>query len=92
MQMVLEVIRHSSSTVPVIDGKEGKLRISLQIGECSASVLVGLLVALHVGDAGAEAGVGAVVGVLQAVGLGAAARAEPPRAEAAEQLVPPRLS
>ena len=55
----------------------------LEAWEGCAATLVGFLVALHVGDAGAEAGVGAVVGVLQGVGLGAAARAEPPRAEAA---------
>ena len=90
MQMVLEVIRHSSPTMPVIDGKEGKLGISLQIGECGAPVLVGLLVALHVGDAHPEAGVGAVVAVLQTVGL-TLTRAIPLLVfESTEQLVPAR--
>ncbi len=52
--------------------------------------LVGLLVAHHVRDSDPEVGVGAVVGVLQGVGVGMAGpRALPPTQLKAAQQLPP---
>ncbi len=52
--------------------------------------LVGLLVAHHVRDADPEVGVGAVVGVLQGVGVGVAGpRTLPPTQLKAAQQLPP---
>jgi hypothetical protein len=58
-----------------------------------ADCLVGLLVAHHVGDPGAEGGVGAVVGVLQRKGLGVSGPAPLPSAllYTTQQLPPSRL-
>ena len=67
--MVLEIVGHPCASVTIVNSKEGQLRVSLEVGEGCAAVLVGLLVALHVGHPDPEPGVGAVVRVLEAEGL-----------------------
>ena len=69
MEVVLEIIGHPRSSVTIVDRKEGQLRVALEVGEGGATVLVGLLVALHVGHPDPESGVGAVVRVFEAEGL-----------------------
>ena len=93
MEVVFEIVCHPCASVTIIDSKEGELRVALEVGEGGAPVLVGLLVALHVGHAHPQPGVGAVVRVLETEGF---TRTTPgltlPGPEGAEQLVPPGLT
>ena len=50
--MVLQVVGHPGSAVPVVDGEEGELRVRLQVGEGRAPVLVRLFVSLKAAGQG----------------------------------------
>ena len=89
MEVVFEIVSHPCASVTIVDSKEGQLWVSLEVGEGGAPVLVGLLVALHVGHAHPQPGVGAVVRVLETEGLTPASSGLAlPGPEVAEQLVP----
>ena len=90
--MVFEIVGHPCAPVTVVDGKEGELRVSLEVGEGGAPVLVRFLVALHVGDADSEAGVGAVVRVFETEGLTLTPAFPLLVLEGAKELVPPGLT
>ena len=90
--MVFEIVGHPCAPVTVVDGKEGELRVSLEVGEGGAPVLVGLLVALHVGHAHPQPGVGAVVRVFETEGLILTPALPLLVLEGAEELVPPGLT
>ena len=89
MEVVFEIVSHPCASVTIVDSKEGQLRVSFEVGEGCAPVLVGLLVALHVGHAHPQPGVGAVVRVLETEGLTLSSSGLVlPGPEGAEQLVP----
>ena len=93
MEVVFEIVCHPCAAVTIIDSKEGELRVPLEVGEGGAPVLVGLLVALHVGHAHPQPGVGAVVRVLEAEGFTLTTSGLTlPGPEGAKQLMPPGLT
>ena len=93
MEVVFEIVCHPCASVTIVDSKEGELRVALEVGEGGAPVLVGLLVALHVGHAHPQPRVGAVVRVLETEGFTLTTSGLTlPGPEGAEQFVPPGLT